>query len=375
MRLKVSERAVLFWDNGQLVWDDYVHHQQHVLTAHGEWLCRWFGDWRDADSIEPLLDGAEGTTVRRLLSELVAGEILIIEGSDQHKDESRMLDSWREWATAARYYHYATRTLGTTPCVLSEDDEDRLAEKARTDPPPPVCRSFPGRPFVPVADPPSWQSLRDHSLLDVLTARRTARRFAVGSVSIDELGALFSVALDPSHGGHSLPGDAAYGTVFKTSPSGGARHPIETYLHANRVSGLPSGFHHYNTTQRGFEDLGLKWTNDQIARSAADQLWVSDAAAVIYYTAALDRSRWKYDLARCYRVIMMDLGHLSQTIYLAATALGLAVGFTAALRDELVEQALGCDPDHEIALAVTALGRKTGLDPAQAALARTSSGK
>jgi hypothetical protein len=36
--------------------------------------------------------------------------------------------------------------------------------------------------------------------------------------------------------------------------------------------------------------------------------------------------------------------------------MGLGVGFTAALRDELVEQAIGCDAYHEAVLGMTVIG-------------------
>jgi SagB-type dehydrogenase family enzyme len=367
MRLKVSESAGLFWDAGRLVWDDYVHHRQYVLTEQGERLCRWFSDWRDPDEL-----GESHGAVRGLVAELLDGGVLIAEGSPQHEAELRRVRAWRDWGSSARHFHYATRTLAATPYATGEEDSLRLRDKAQAEPPPAVCREFRDRPFTPVPDTPAWQSFEKHSLLEVLTGRRTARRFAAGPLELGELGAIVRLAFDSCPG---LPFTAAapgYGTVFKTSPSGGARHPVEAYLHATRVTGLRPGFHHYNPRRQGFEYLGEGWTPDQVARSAGGQLWVSDAAALIYYTAALDRSRWKYDSARSYRVLMMDLGHLSQTVYLAATALGLAVGFTAALRDEPVEDVLGCDPDHEIVLGLTALGHATGLDPARAAIGRTS---
>ena len=33
MRVKVAASASLFWDQGKLVWDDYVGHHQHALSV------------------------------------------------------------------------------------------------------------------------------------------------------------------------------------------------------------------------------------------------------------------------------------------------------------------------------------------------------
>ena len=56
MRVKVAESASLFWDEGKLVWDDYVGHRQHALSVESERVLRWFSDWRELDTIRALGD-------------------------------------------------------------------------------------------------------------------------------------------------------------------------------------------------------------------------------------------------------------------------------------------------------------------------------
>jgi nitroreductase len=68
------------------------------------------------------------------------------------------------------------------------------------------------------------------------------------------------------------------------------------------------------------------------------------------------RSRWRYDSARAYRDLLIGLGHTSQTVLLTAAAMGLGAVFATAVRDERVEEILGCDPFEEIVLGVAALG-------------------
>jgi SagB-type dehydrogenase family enzyme len=203
----------------------------------------------------------------------------------------------------------------------------------------------------------------------VLANRRTVRRYSTESITFDELSAILSVAADPVDTRPPTPDDHRYGNVFKASPSGGARHPTEFYVHATRVDGLPSGFYHYSPLLRGFEALDLVWSAGQLSFAAGDQPWITRAAAIVVYTAVLDRSRWKYDFGRALRFVLVDLGHVSQTVYLAATALEIGVGFAGALRDEPIEKALGCDPDREMVLGLTALGRPEVRDPLRAALA------
>ena len=60
--------------------------------------------------------------------------------------------------------------------------------------------------------------------------------------------------------------------------------------------------------------------------------------------------------AKAYRALVLDVGHLSQTMYLAATELGLGAFITAAVNEVDIEQALGLDPLEEGPLAVTGFG-------------------
>jgi SagB-type dehydrogenase family enzyme len=82
------------------------------------------------------------------------------------------------------------------------------------------------------------------------------------------------------------------------------------------------------------------------------------------------RNFWKYrDHAKAYRVVVLDAGHLSQTLQLAATEQGLGAFVTAAINEVDIEQAFGLDPRVEGPLAVCGLGvraktmAKSELDP------------
>src|SRR5208283_480014 len=144
--------------------------------------------------------------------------------------------------------------------------------------------------------------------------------------------------------------------ALKTSPSGGARHPIEVYLMALRVDGLDPGLYHYDARDHALELISSKAT-PQVARDyCADQPYVADAAALFIMTALFARTMWKYQHPRAYRVVLLDAGHLGQTFCLTATRMGLAPFSTAALKDTLIERDLGIDGISESVLYVTGIG-------------------
>ncbi|XVV04616.1 SagB family peptide dehydrogenase [Actinosynnema sp. CA-248983] len=352
MRVKVAEHAALFYQDGTVVWDDYLHHRQFAISETAELLCRKFTVFTDVDELLAPLGEADQTALRKVLDELVEAGVLVVEGSPQHEAERRMLSGWRAWGASARHFHFASRTLADAPYQASDEHDALLDEKLGNDPAPAPFRST-GGPVVPLprlSKDPSWGS---RGLMDVLLSRRTSRDFGPGRVPLERLGELLAVLGAPSPVRSRI---GRTGTVFKTSPSGGGRHPVEIYAHVRGVDGLPTGWHHYDGLAHALEPLGVCWTPAEMAEAAGDQVWVGEAPIVLAYTAVLERTRWRYDTSRAYRVVQMDVGHLSQTAYLVATAMGFGIGFTAALRDELVEQALGCDAYHEAVLGMSALG-------------------
>ena len=92
------------------------------------------------------------------------------------------------------------------------------------------------------------------------------------------------------------------------------------------------------------------------ASFCADQPYFAGAAALFIMTAVFARTMWKYGTARAYRIVLLETGHLCQTFCLTATRMGLAPFSTAALKDSLIEKALGIDGISESVLYVAGVG-------------------
>lgn len=103
----------------------------------------------------------------------------------------------------------------------------------------------------------------------------------------------------------------------------------------------------------------------------AQQHWFADAHVVAVLAPRFDRTFWKYrQHAKGYRVVALEAGHLSQTLYLAATDVGLGAFITGAINEKELEQAFGLDPMSQGALAICGFGWRGAemvtaeLDPA-----------
>jgi SagB-type dehydrogenase family enzyme len=355
----MSACGVLAWNDGHLVWDDYLDHRDFALAEGAERVVRHFVDWGELESVRRLGPApVDGDRFLRIARELLDSDILVARDSERERRERDILAAWGTWGPATRAFHFSTRSHAGTRYATAAEMDELLNAKFAEDPPPPALLSVPGtrRVPLPVADAAPWHH-RD--LLEVLRRRRSEREFGDSHLSLAALGALLRTAAAPlpdSSGRLVQPGESLY----KTSPSGGARHPTELYVYAQRVAGLEPGIYHYAAGAHALEEQGRQRTPGELVTACGGQEWVAGANAIIFYTSVIARNQWKYPIPRTYRILMMDVGHLSQTVYLLATALGLRITFTAALRDEMVEQLVGCDPAHQIVVGASVLG--TDLD-------------
>lgn len=165
-------------------------------------------------------------------------------------------------------------------------------------------------------------------------------------------------------------------TVFlkKTSPSGGGLHPIEAYLIIRNVDGMADGLYHYHPVAHALEPLpcGQAPIEQLMLDSLAQQHWFADAHVLVVLSPRYARNFWKYrHHAKAYRAVVLEAGHLSQTLYLSATEMGLGAYVTCAINESLLEQAFGLDSMMEGVIAVCGFGWRSAemvtmeLDPGE----------
>lgn len=150
-------------------------------------------------------------------------------------------------------------------------------------------------------------------------------------------------------------------TVFlkKNAPSGGGLHPVEAYLIVQNVEGVEPGLYHYQAQDHALSRLPdpEKPLRDFMMDMVAQQHWFADAHVMVLLAPRFDRTFWKYrQHAKGYRVVALEAGHLSQTLYLSATEAGLGAFITAAVNEVELEQAFGLNHVSQGALAMCGFG-------------------
>jgi SagB-type dehydrogenase family enzyme len=144
-------------------------------------------------------------------------------------------------------------------------------------------------------------------------------------------------------------------------PSGGARHPFETYVAVRAVKGLPAGLYHYTPQVNIGEKvatigrIGDFSFAEKITPMLVGQSWAAKAPVILFYTCVPYRAEWRYvDMA--HRVMLIDLGHLGQNVMLSAAALGLGSCCMAAFDQQLCDEALNIDSINEYTVYAISVG-------------------
>jgi putative peptide maturation dehydrogenase len=307
-------------------------------------------DWVDA---APLRARLGNPRIRRLLK---AG---LLVGRGKSGEEARLADERvraQHWHGLAAVGHARSRWQGTDALRELREEEMDTSERLRErlGPPPPLQADH-GDAERRITLPREARSAFD-TLLD---ARASCRNFDPASMLS---GAQFARLLERVFAARAEVHAADDFDVMKrTSPSGGAMHPTEAWLLVQRVEGIAPGLYHYRPMDHALQPMPWSGTAAELnalARLAvAGQQYFADAHVLVALAPRFIRNFWKYrNHAKAYRVCILDVGHLSQTLLLAAAEQGLGAFVTAAINEVDIERAFGLTGYVDGPLAVCGFG-------------------
>jgi SagB-type dehydrogenase family enzyme len=346
--IKRSECLVFFFREGKLHCKNYLTGIEVATAPILVSILQVLGKWCESAEVERILAGYSPASIRRTLADLRRHTLLLFKGSAQAKQEARLVP-WKIWGEEARFFHFATKRAFRLGRVVDERRFTRALLKRH--PQPAQLKRYPGSHQLALPQPSL--ELRNSEFPRVLLARRTHRHFAPGTISLEEVSVILHLTWGIT-GYLRWPGLGRL--LLKTSPSGGARHPLEAYFFALRVAGLKRGLYHYRAERHCLEMLHRGASEDRVVELCAGQDWIRECSALFVMTAVLPRVMWRYKFSRSYRVVLLEAGHFCQTFCLVATWLGLAPFCTAALVDNEVEKDLGLDGASETVLYAAGVG-------------------
>ena len=207
----------------------------------------------------------------------------------------------------------------------------------------------PGLALLPLGEPDELAA----PLGRTIHARRSARAFGREPLTQGHLAALLEAGYGVTGVLHD---DDGREQALRAAPSGGALYPLDTYAAVRRVDGIDPGVYRFDPLERGLEDIGVE--PDAIVETTAYPELVEEAALSVVLAATFWRSRFKYG-QRAYRFTLLEAGHVSQNLLLAATALSLAAVPLGGFYDRRLDEALGLDGVNRSAIYLVCIGSRS----------------
>jgi SagB-type dehydrogenase family enzyme len=198
--------------------------------------------------------------------------------------------------------------------------------------------------------------------IDVIRERISQRRFTDNALTLEEL----SFLLWATQGVRAKVSEGGITYIMRNVPSGGNRHPIETYLSIHRVEDIQPGLYRYlpidhKLVQEKFDpalpDLVNNGSLSQNSHSAAKPYYfIKEAAVVFIWTAIPYRSEWRYHKAAA-KLIALDAGHICQNLYTAAGAIGAGTCAVGAFDQIKMNELLEVDGEDEFVIYMAPVGK------------------
>jgi SagB-type dehydrogenase family enzyme len=347
LKMRRSPHIVMYFRRGLLVVENYITRQSFQIDLDALVVLRYFSSWRTASQTLQDLGGYTSKSIFHSIQNLKDCGLLITKGSDQDMLETRFGEEWL-WPTASRYYHFSTKI--DDPHNTTEEISRYYARYLKGKRQPPIYKSYPGHRKIRLLK----ESGIEAPFFGTLRRRQTTREFSGKPISFNQMSRLVY---------HSWGRISSYKTrefgelLHKTSPSAGARHPIETYAIVNNIEGIDPGIYHYSVRDHSLELLKAGDFRERCVALTAGHSWTRNASALFVMTAVVARTAWKYRSPRVYRAFLLDAGHLSQSFLLIATALKLGAFCIGITRDTMIEEELNLDGISEMVLFVVGVGQ------------------
>ncbi|MFJ8040558.1 SagB family peptide dehydrogenase [Kitasatospora sp. NPDC096147] len=213
---------------------------------------------------------------------------------------------------------------------------------------------------------PDWDEVlaRDPALSEVLEGRRSVRSYAETPVTLAQLGELlYRVARVR----RVIPGDPSdphgYDIVDRPYPAGGSTGELEIYLSVVRCDGLVPGVYRYDAAAHRLRPRPFAGTADEAAfRELMTAAWRAtgctvDPQVLLTVTSRFGRLSWKYSQI-AYALTLKHVGVVYQTLYLVATAMGLAPCGLGSGDTDAAARALGLDWTAESSVGEFLIGSR-----------------
>jgi len=308
---------------GQFIVWDYINHQQFELTEA---------------YINRLLEISSDPSSHNEIDIELTNSKLILNVNDENEE-------WG-WDCLSKIFHFGTSIQKSDLHDISINDPVAFcseyitfSEKASATSPPILIEKNGFEIQLPT---PNLSLFEKQNFLSVLTKRKTCRTFYNEPLSLDVVSTLLYVSFGAFHKDqteyHSIGLDKV--GLRKTSPAGGGLHASEAYILAQNIEGIPKGIYHYQAHSHILTLINSEDFTENLKEIFCGQYFIEQISLGVFITSRFEKLWHKYPHSRAYRIALLDVGHLSQTFQLVATALTLNPWLSGAFVDDEVRKML-----------------------------------
>jgi SagB-type dehydrogenase family enzyme len=245
------------------------------------------------------------------------------------KDQNKILKSnrWDEWN------NYKT-------------DQDKNI------PAPPIQKPFLAKANLIDLISPEHFSCGTMPIIEAIRNRRSRRQFTGESIEQEGL----SFLLWATQGINKVEKLNKVTRAYRSVPSGGCRHPFETYILINTVEGYDTGLYRYIPLKHKLILINPDHSLRRKIHEACYKQFVMKSAVVFIWTVIPYRTEWRYSFLSP-KIIAQDSGHLCQNLYLSCEALGLGTCAIGSYDQKHMDQLIGVDGEKEFTIYLAPVGR------------------
>lgn len=218
-------------------------------------------------------------------------------------------------------------------------------------PVPPIEKPYPsGAQLIDLPKPYDSKTGPKADLAAAIANRRSRRAFREEPLTLKEVSFLLWAT-------QGVRGKVTEGHAYRTVPSAGCRHALETYLAVLSVEGLDQAVYRYLPLEHKlFPEFEAEDLAGGLVEATLGQAFVGSAALVFIWTTIPYRMEWRYSLA-AHKVIAIDVGHVCQNLYIACEAIGAGTCAVAAYDQTALDRLLRLDGKDEFAIYLAPVGK------------------
>ncbi|HEV2803279.1 MAG TPA: SagB family peptide dehydrogenase [Pyrinomonadaceae bacterium] len=230
-------------------------------------------------------------------------------------------------------------------------------------PPPSALKVVPSVEKIPLYRP-DIERLKQEDLpfAFVQEGRRSIRTYGAQPLTKCQLGEfLYRVARVTDYREVDAPtpcGPVHTDLTHRPYPSGGALYELEMYVVVNACQELASGLYYYDPLNHELNKISGQSTKVEellAGASSATLIPSNDLQVLLIVSARFQRIAWKY-ASMAYAAVLKHVGVLYQTMYLVATAMGLAPCGVGTGNADLFSRAVGVNYYDESSVGEFLLG-------------------